>query len=108
MEKYRDILARLRLGFNDQGVKTKVKGEHFSSSSKGDSKSKPNTESKTKDNTNVDEGKANAEHNKKQAFKCKFCPSSKCHSYNSLETRKARASSLGMCGRCLNKKTHHF
>ena len=107
MEKYQDILVRLRLGFNDQGVKPKVKGEDFSSSSKGDSKSKPNTESKTKNNTNVDKGKANAEHNKKQAFKCKFFPSSehpssKCHSYNTLETRKAQASSLAMCGRCLN------
>ena len=69
VEKYQDILVRLRLGFNDQGVKPKVKGEHFSSSSKGDSKSKPNTESKTKDSTNVDKGKANAEHNKNQAFK---------------------------------------
>ena len=91
VETYQDILVRLRLGFNDQRVKPKVKGEHFNSSSKGDSKSKPNTESKTKDNTNVDKGKANAEHNKKQAFKCKFCPSSdhsssKCHSYNSRET----------------------
>ena len=111
VERYQDILVRLRLGFNDQGVKPKAKGDHTSSNSKGDHKSKPSTESKTKDNANVDKGKANAEQNKKQALKCKFCPStehssSKCHSYNTLETRKARASSLGMCSRCLNQKHH--
>lgn len=109
VENHQALLVSLRLGFNDKGVKPKVKGENFSTGSKGDSKSKPNTKSKTKDDTYVDKGKANAEHNKKQMFKCKFCPfsehsSSKCHSYNTLETRKARASSLGMCGWCLNQK----
>ena len=110
LDKYQEILVRLRLGYVEQGVKLKAKGDSVgpSSSPKWDYKNKTVSEDKSKDK-NIAKARPSTEVNKKQSLRCKFCPSSehsasKCPSYVSLEARKSRASTLGYCNRCLNSK----
>ena len=102
---------RLRLGLSDQGVKPKVglKSETSNSgpSLKGDFQNKTVVD-KSKEASNTQKSKVSSEISKKQSYRCRFCPStdhtsSKCPSYVTLEAKKARASSLGLCSRCLNK-----
>ena len=106
VDKFQEILIRLKLGYAEQSVKHKVKIEAGSVSSppKWDLKNKQ-VDSKSKEY----KVKSGQEISKKQSYRCKFCPStdhssSKCSSYAMLESRKARASSLGICSRCLNQK----
>ena len=108
-DKYQDIVVRLRLGFADLGTKPKVKTEPSinNGSLKWDTKHKPSHEDKLKDNS--PKPKPNFENKSKFSVRCKFCPatdhsSSKCSSYPTLGSRRARASFLGICSLCLNQK----
>ena len=108
-KNYLDIIVRLRLGPGEQGVKPKVKNESSPLNTKWESKPKPTFDNKSKNSSKINTSKSSVDINKKQTFKCKFCSSgehssAKCHSFNTIESRKARASSLGMCGRCLSQK----
>ena len=111
VDKYQEILVRLRLGSTELSVRPKMKVEAGSSnfSSKWDTKNKFLSHNTDKEHHDAHKAKTSFEVNKKQSFRCKFCPSSlhsssKCPTYINLEARKIRASSLGMCSRCLNHK----
>ena len=107
LSNYQNILARLRLGHNENtGAKPKVK---FETKDRSSDSFKPVSKSIT-----------SSEPNKVKAFskvtsmgKCKFCrevghTSSKCSKFESLQARKNRAEELTLCTRCLSDRHKTF
>ena len=108
LSKYRDILARLSLGCHEStGAKPKVKPASVMSS-KDIVKSKSGFSEQH--GVRGTAGPKNADTQSYSSLgKCKLCnvsghTTSKCAVYKTLDARKSKANSLGVCVRCLSDK----